>query len=105
MRAAAEDTLWRCDGLSCLYEAPGAPRIAHIKDERALLEDCPWADIIVMEKDVGWGLEDKACHARLVLDYGDLSRTGTQALYWSEGKLTVETVRGVQGVRPWTRPY
>lgn len=104
-RAAAEETPWRCDGLSCLYEAPGAPRIAHIKDERALLEDCPWADIIVMEKDVGWGLDDKACHARLVLDYGDLSRTGTQALYWNEGKLTVETVRGVQGIRPWTRPW
>lgn len=94
---------WRCDMLACLYVRKDGQRLAQIADPRALIEDCLWADILILREEAFRGVGREACPAPLLITYRDLQRKGAHVLYKREGVSgwEVETVAAAQGNRPW----
>jgi competence protein ComEC len=98
-KAAGSPTPWlACDALGCIYRAKGQV-VALVRDERAFGEDCRRATVVVSLQP----LAGRCPSARRRLDRFDLWRAGTHAIYLSPGAVRIETVRGAQGERPWTR--
>jgi competence protein ComEC len=87
-----------CDGLGCIYRAKGQI-VALARDERALGEDCRIATLVVSLQP----LRRRCPSARRTIDRFALWRSGTHAIYLSPESVRIETVRGAQGERPWTR--
>jgi competence protein ComEC len=87
-----------CDGLGCIYRAKGQI-VALAEDERALGEDCRRATVVVSLQP----LAGRCPSARRKIDRFDLWRAGTHAIYLAPDAVRIETVRGAQGERPWTR--
>ncbi len=74
--------------------------VALVQDSRALIDDCAAATVLVSREPV----RDRACRrSGLVIDRFDLWRHGGHALWLTEGKVKVETVRQRRGLRPWAR--
>ncbi|PCI32317.1 MAG: hypothetical protein COB54_07405 [Alphaproteobacteria bacterium] len=100
-----EDTAMSCDSLSCLYRpAHKSPDtlIALVRDELALTEDCRHAQVVISLVPV----EINCPSARLVIDRWDFYHKGGHALWLPEHSgdwITVKTVAGSRGDRPWSR--
>ncbi len=91
----ARGGLWRCDGLGCIADH-GAARIAHVRDARALPEDCALVAVIISSTPV------RVCPgARLVLDRFDFWREGPHAVWLSEKGDRVVSSLDLRGARPW----
>jgi competence protein ComEC len=86
----------QCDRFGCLYRA-GAQLVALATDARALAEDCRVATVLISAVPV----RGRCPSANLVIDRFDLWRAGAHALWLSDAGVTVESVRGYRGVRPW----
>ncbi|MEQ8967204.1 MAG: ComEC/Rec2 family competence protein [Azospirillaceae bacterium] len=91
-----------CDGLACFYRPDGdepGPLIALVEDPRAFAEDCLFADAVVATVPV-----PAFCRRRvpLVVDRFDVWRDGAHAVYAEDGALTVRSVGGRGGDRPWS---
>ncbi len=84
-----------CDALGCLYAADGR-RVALLRLPDALDEDCGSADVVIA------AFPARACRAPLVIDRWRLRREGAHALYLEPRGVRVESVRDLQGDRPWT---
>ncbi len=97
-KIANADIPMRCDSLGCIYRARGHI-VALVRDPRALGEDCAKATAIVATIPARRGCSSVG----LVIDRFDLWRKGAHALSLLPGRIEVDTVRGRQGVRPWTR--
>ena len=98
-RAGAADfapsDLWRCDGLGCIARR-GAIRIAHVRDARALPEDCAPATIVISATPV------RDCPgARVVLDRFDFWREGPHAVWLDDEGDRVVSSLDLRGARPW----
>ncbi len=97
-KIASADIPMRCDALGCIYRARGHT-VALVRDPRALDEDCARATAIVATIPV----RRRCLSSGLVIDRFDLWRKGAHALTLLPGRIEVDTVRGRQGERPWTR--
>ncbi len=103
--AYPEDKWLACDRLSCLYRPDHKSRdtlIALVKDERALSEDCRNAQVVISLVPVNIYCPS----AKLVIDRWDFYHKGGHALWLPEKSgdwITVKTVAGVRGDRPWSR--
>lgn len=85
-----------CDSLGCVYAPPGGPRVALIRDPRALAEDCAFADIVVS------AAPTRGCGAAQTIDLSDLKRNGAHAIrFRGDGRAAITHVRGARGARPW----
>ena len=93
----AEASGMRCDSLGCIYDQ-GTETIAFVHDERALLEDCRTASIIVSAVPVRGDCPSP--HA--IIDRFDLWRGGAHAIWLTKAALRIKTVAGVRGIRPWS---
>ena len=93
---AGEDWL-RCDSLGCIYRKEGR-LVAIVFEADALTEDCRTADLVVSAVPA-----HRACRGGpTVIDRFDLWRQGAHAIWLGrDGSVRIETVRGVQGERPW----
>ena len=86
-----------CDALACIYHRAGRT-VALVRDSLALEEECRRADIVVATVPV----RGRICRdAALVIDRFDLWREGAHALWIDESGISVKTVQGERGARPW----
>src|SRR6185312_4487905 len=87
----------RCDGYGCIAHAPDGTLVAAVSRIDALAEDCANAAIVVSSVPAG-----RACRGpKLVIDRFDVAREGGYAVYLPE--LSVLTVEGERGTRPWSQ--
>lgn len=90
----------RCDALGCVYQAQGR-RVAILRDEAALAEDCREADVVV-----SWGgLWPGRCRGPRLLDRRALATGGTHALWLTPDGVAIANVREERGQRPWSQPF
>ncbi len=91
------DRRLRCDSMGCIYRAKGQ-RIALVRDDGALFEDCRTADVIVSAVPVR-----KPCpSAHTVIDRFELWRNGAHAIWiGDDGGVKTESVNQERGIRPW----
>ena len=100
---ASPDKRLSCDLQGCLYKASGRV-VALAFTEGALAEDCWRADVVIAVVPVR-----RACPAQGgVIDRFGLWRGGGVAIWLGQGagpgrpgKITIETVNGRRGKRPW----
>ncbi len=87
-----------CDRLGCIYAPAGGPRVALVRDPRALAEDCAVSGIVVSAVPVR-----NACGAPLVIDRLALWRNGAHTVRFADDGESAEVrhVRGARGIRPW----
>ena len=96
-RVTAETSGMRCDNLGCIYDL-GTEILAFVHDERALLEDCQTASIIVSAVPV----RGNCPSADAIIDRFDLWRDGAHAIWLTKAAPRIKTVAGVRGIRPWS---
>ncbi len=90
------DGLLACDRLGCIYRA-GGRRVALLRDPQALDEDCRGVDLVVSPEPAR-----RRCRGAIpVIDRFDLWRGGTHAIWLTPDAITIETVDGWRGERPW----
>ena len=100
----AEGNWMSCDKLSCLYQPTHKSRdmlISLVKHEQALPEDCLNAQVIISMVPVYVNCPS----AFLVIDKWDFFHKGGHALWLPEkegGWITIKTVAGTRGNRPWS---
>jgi competence protein ComEC len=87
----------RCDALGCVAQARGGVIVAAAARPEALAEDCAAAEIVVSAVPT----RHLCSGPRLVVDRFDVARNGAYAI-WLDGELTVETIEGERGLRPWS---
>lgn len=93
---STQDGRLSCDPLGCIYRANG--RIAAlVTDGRALSEECQTDGILISAVPV----RGYCAGPRLIIDRFDLWRHGAHAIWLDGHAIRLETVRDVQGRRPW----
>jgi len=85
----------RCDGIGCLYEK-SALTVAIAQAQSALLEDCWRADVVIAFEPIR-----RACPAAQLIDWFDLWRNGTHALWITPSGVKIRSARDGRGNRPW----
>ena len=92
---SADGTL-ACDRLGCIYRA-GGRSVALLRDPQALDEDCRGVDLVVSPEPAR-----RRCRGAVpVIDRFDLWRGGAHAIWLAPNAITIETVDGWRGERPW----
>ncbi|MDA0306296.1 MAG: ComEC/Rec2 family competence protein [Proteobacteria bacterium] len=92
---ASPDRRLVCDLQGCLYKKQRHV-VALSYAESALAEDCWVADIVIATVPVR-----RNCPAKKVIDRFDLWRQGAHALWLNKNGVTVKSVNGLRGSRPW----
>jgi len=87
-----------CDFYGCRGEVKGQ-KLSVSFTQKAWQEDCGWADIVISKTPVPY----KACQAKHVIDFFDVWRKGSHAIWLRPDKVTIKTVEGQRGKRPWTQ--
>lgn len=96
--AAAHPGVFRCDALGCVARHQALGLVAHATSWRAVMEDCPQADILITP------LRAPArCHAPVTIDRAALKARGAHAAYLAGGRMRLVSVCDVSGPRPWNR--
>ena len=91
-----------CDDDACIYRHKGK-LVSFVKEYEALKEDCAVADAVISALYIKGNLCEKPA---FFLAKSGLKRQGAHALYFGEeGVLTVKTVTGDRGERPWAPKY
>ncbi len=91
-----------CDAYGCVFEGRGSTRIAFARTTAAAMEDCGYADVLIVQDYVRRDL----CKGTLIIDMGDAKDKGALALYLEAGG----TYRVRQAAspkkenRPWELP-
>jgi len=85
-----------CDDLGCLYTAQGKV-VALVTDIAALEEDCAVAVAVITTIAV----RGRCQGPDLVIDWFDLWRNGSHAIWVSNQGIRVQSVNGQRGKRPW----
>ena len=104
-QGSPDETWMACDNISCLYRPAHKSTetlIALVKDELALTEDCMNAQVVISLVPV----EIDCPSASLVIDRWDFYHKGGHALWLPKKSgdwITVKTVAGSRGDRPWSR--
>ncbi len=97
---ASDGGAMRCDVTACLYSRSGRT-VAFIRHEDAMDTDCAKADLVVLLAPISSRLADRRCGGPRLLRHRDLRSEGAHAIWLSPAGVTVETVRGRRGDRPW----
>jgi len=92
-----DDDRLRCDSSACIYRAEGRV-VALVYDERALVEDCHVADVVVSLVPV----RGDCPSAKTLIDRFDIWREGAHAVYLNGDTIVVESVTSRHGTRPWS---
>ncbi len=92
----SRDRRLTCDSMGCIYRA-GGQRIALIRNNGALFEDCRSADVIISAVPV----RGPCPSAHTVIDRFELWRNGAHALWIDDGGVRIESVNQERGKRPW----
>lgn len=87
-----------CDRLGCIWRIKGQT-VALITDSRAVAEDCRRADLVVSMEPLPW----RCPSAHTVVDWFDLWRNGSHAIWLTKSGARVDSVNGVRGNRPWVQ--
>ena len=89
---------WDCVDGDC-FSSAGPMSVAFLHQERnaAPSEYCPTSEIIIADYPLHYGCRQ----AKLRIDRFDVWRNGAYAVYFSGGRYTIETAKGMQGQRPW----
>jgi competence protein ComEC len=99
MAEAAQRPGWDCIEGDCFTSvAPMSVAFLHQERNAAASDYCPTSEIIIADYPLHFGCRQ----ARLRIDRFDVWRNGAYAVYISAGRYTVETAKGMQGMRPWT---
>jgi competence protein ComEC len=98
-REASDGKGFACDALGCTAEVKGLT-LAVSRHPAALADDCRRARVLVMTFPRLRGCDG----ASPVLDFFDLRRDGTHAVYIDGTQARVVTVAAVRGERPWSEP-
>lgn len=89
-----------CDQSACRAEVKGQ-KVSFLSHQKALIEDCHWADIVIASIPV-----PKSCATDVVIDRFDVWRNGAAYIFIEEDKDPyLETVRDVRGNRIWDARY
>lgn len=106
VREAAKAGAFRCDGIGCTARVKGV-LLAVARHPAAIADDCATAELLVMTMP---RLARGCAAPKRVIDFFDVWREGTHALYIEPGKteqsipnMRVETVAAWRGDRPWSR--
>lgn len=94
---------FQCDGIGCVARVKGA-RIAVARHPAAIADDCAVARVAILSQP-----RPQACRTdRTVIDFFDVWRDGTHALYIEAGtgadgphQVRIDTVAAHRGNRPW----
>lgn len=95
-RGASADGSLRCDASGCVYRANNHV-IAIATRGEALIEDCRIANVVVTLVPVRRGCGS----VPTVIDRFDLWRKGTHVMWLRGQEVTVQSVGGARGERPW----
>jgi competence protein ComEC len=90
-----------CDGVGCVARVKGVV-LAVARHPAAIGDDCTHARVLVLDVPRPRGCEG----AGTIIDFFDIWRNGTHALYIEPGaepKIRVETVAALRGDRPWSK--
>ena len=85
----------RCAELGCRFER-GGHKIAYLRETYGFLEECAWADVILMPEPAPSKCEDVR-----VIDRFDVYYRGAHALYDEGERLRIKSVNYKRGKRPW----
>lgn len=85
-----------CDDSFCVFAARTGDKVALVQDSASLKDGCAQASIVIASI-----LAEPCKGPRLVLDARDLFRGGAHALWLSSDSVTIKTVTGQRGRRPW----
>lgn len=86
-----------CDPQGCIANIRGV-NTGFSFNPRTVSEDCGHARIIFAQDPVG----TKVCTESTVVDRWDLKDNGAYAVWIDDGDITIKTVTGERGHRPWT---
>ncbi len=86
-----------CDQYGCLARIRGGS-IAMSFDPRTIKDDCAAADVVFSAKPA----PEIECQSSALIDMWGLRDGGTHAVYIGKPSITIETVNGDRGQRPWT---
>ena len=95
-----------CDGAGCVARVKGVV-LAVARHPAAIADDCARSQVVVLDVPRPKGCES----AGTVIDFFDIWRNGTHALYIEPGaegarpQIRVETVAALRGDRPWSRRH
>jgi competence protein ComEC len=96
--SAAKGEAFRCDPAGCTAKIKGIV-VAVARHPAALADDCALADVLVLRFP-----RPKGCRSEgTVIDFFELRRKGTHAIYLQEGSMRIMTVADARGERPWTQ--
>jgi competence protein ComEC len=90
------DNSLSCDYYGCLTRIRGRT-IAMSFDPRTIRDDCAAADIVFSSRPAARNVK---CSA--LIDFWDLRKNGTHAIYIGPDSMTIKNVEGERGHRPWT---
>ncbi len=96
-KESADSSPMSCDLLGCIHDHEGEI-VAFVHDERALLEDCRTASVIVSAVPV----RQNCPSAYAIIDRFDLWREGAHAIWLNGRAPRVKTVAGIRGTRLWS---
>jgi competence protein ComEC len=85
----------RCDDMGCVYRKNNHILAVPLA-EPAMLEDCEYADIVVVPVVV------KQCAAHTIIDEPALWFHGAHVIYFKGDDVRVESARTTRGARPWS---
>ncbi|MCK5519432.1 MAG: hypothetical protein KAI61_08455, partial [Alphaproteobacteria bacterium] len=92
-----------CDVNACIYRNKNGRLVSFVKEFQALKQDCATADVVISALYIKRNLCEKPA---FFLAKSGLKRQGAHAIYFGEdGVLTVKTVTGDRGERPWAPKY
>ena len=87
-----------CDPYGCLADIRGRQKIAFSFDQRTLEQDCGNASVIISTQPAPQSL----CPGTPIIDRWDLKNQGAHAIWLDGHGLTIQSVAGERGIRPWT---
>ena len=92
-----DEAALRCDTSACIYRTEGRV-VALVYDERALVEDCCIADVVVSLVPI----RGNCPSAKALIDRFDIWREGAHAVYLDGEAIAIESVTSRHGTRPWS---
>ncbi len=94
-----DNTLYKCGEQGCRFTIQGQ-KVSFARSAYILKEECTWADLLISEEPVPYGLQ---CRASYIIDKFDTWKNGTHAV-WLSPEIRIKTIADSQGNRLWSKP-
>ncbi len=96
LKDAAAKSGWSCVEGMCFTDL-AAKSVAYVHEQKSKDWPCPPVDILITDFPLRHACKD----IPIRIDRFDVWKRGAHAVYISNGELHIETVKGMQGDRPW----